>query len=481
MTSPPQAVAVISDLHLALGAGWSLEDFYSDAHMGALIDVIKVRFAGKRVDLVLLGDVFDLWQVVPATDLTAPDAVHIDLAWNLPQLRQDLTMIAQGHSQFFQALAEFGQGIDNRLVIVAGNHDHPLILPELQSHLKNILVGQFGFPDRGDNLVFPRYHFYHAPHLGIYAEHGNQYERFNRYADFFHFGPDLKQDECQGYGLVRLFWNRMENLDQDIDDRPEYWGSWFGWLRRHLRWGTLVKAWEWYQEYLLETRVEPISIDDYMKEAALAVPSATGEEHPETPEILLNAQDRNPDLLFSQDLLVEAAYRELYHQDPAFRRAVDQILQKKFAPGPVPAVSLIVGVPALNLDAPGTLIHPGTGEARSFIQGEPLVRSLRGMFTPGQGPDLFRDDNGQRSHLDPQIYKLVIMGHTHDPRWEAVPRHSDKLYINTGTWTTYTTNGRKTERTVILAEELPSHEVWVEGGIISDAGAYYPQRRQRIR
>jgi UDP-2,3-diacylglucosamine pyrophosphatase LpxH len=479
MVSEPQVVVAISDLHLSLGPDWRLEDFHSDAQMLALADWIKVRFTGQRVDLVLLGDIFDLWQVVPQADLTAAFGSQIDLTWRLPQLQSDLATVAQRHLPFFQALATFGQDPDNRLVIIAGNHDRPLITPALQATLKNILVQQFGFPDRGDNLYFPPFHFYHVPRLGLYAEHGNQYEKFNAYQHFVE--PDPLTGECQGYGLVRLFWNRMEHLAPDIDDTPEHWGSWFSWLRRHVRWGTLLKAWSWYQDYLGDRRVKPISINDYLKEAALAVPDAQGVEHAVTPDILLNAQDLNPNLLFSNDLAVEAAYRRLYDEDPEFRQAMQEILIQKFAPGPVPPVEPLPGVLPADLDAPETLIHPTAGAARSLILGEPLVRSLEGMFTPGQGPNLLRDDQGRSTHLDPKVYHLILMGHTHVPRWEGIPNHPGKLYVNSGTWTTRTVNGgTRTDRTVILVEELPSGEIWAESGPISAAGTYNTQKRQQL-
>jgi UDP-2,3-diacylglucosamine pyrophosphatase LpxH len=478
MTSP-QAVVTISDLHLSLGPDWRLEDFHSDAQMMALADWIKVRFNGRRVDLVLLGDIFDLWQVVPETDLTATLGSQIDLAWDLGQLQSDLKAVAQSHLKFFQALAKFGQSSDHRLVFIAGNHDRPLIAPALQATLKNVLVQDFGFQDRGDNLIFPSSHCYHMPHLGLYAEHGNQYEKFNKYRQFVE--PDPLVEECQGYGLVRLFWNRLEYLAPDIDDKPEHWGSWFSWLRQHLRWGTLVKAWGWYQDYLWDQRVKPITVNDYLKEAALTVPDAQGGEHAVTPEILLNVQDRNPNLLFSEDLAVEAAYRRLYHQNPEFRQTIDQILTEKFAPDPVPTVAPMPEVLPIDLDAPETLIHPAAGEARALIQGEPLVRSLGGMFTPGQGPDLLRDEQGRRTHLDSKVYHLIIMGHTHDPRWEGIPHHPGKLYVNSGTWTTRSVNGgTRADRTVILAEELPNGELWAESGLISDAGAYNTKKRQQL-
>ena len=185
MMTPPEAVAVISDLHLCLGDGWRLEDFKSDTQMIALMKFLDTdRFAGKRLDLVILGDSFDLWQTVPDSDLTAPDASQINLTLDIALYQQDLALIAQKHQEFFKALGLFSQKPEHRLVIVAGNHDHAFVHDAFKTSFKDLLVNRFQFLDRGDNLFFPDHHFYSAPELGVYMEHGNQYDKFNKYRDF---------------------------------------------------------------------------------------------------------------------------------------------------------------------------------------------------------------------------------------------------------------------------------------------------------
>jgi len=477
MMTPPKAVAVISDLHLSLGPTWKLEDFRSDAQMAALGQYLQGRFAGKRLDLVLLGDTFDLWQTVPVPDLTAAHADQINLTPDLVVYQQDLALIAQKHPGFFQALGRVSQRPEHRLVIVPGNHDHALVQVAFQTALKNLLVQRFGFQDRGDNLWFPENNFYSSPDLGVYMEHGNQYEDFNKYADFNKFGPDPKQDECRGYGLVRLFWNRLENLDPDIDDTPEHWGEWFNWLRRHGRLRTIFKAWGWYQQYQGDSRIDPISIGDYMQQSALSVTSAAGGQHPTTPDILLNAQDKNPHMLFSNDPVVEAAYRKLYQTDKNFRQLTDAILKQKFGPKAVPKVDKLPplgALPELDLNGEAQPVYPGAPvAARSLIYGEPLMRSLQGMFTPGQGPDLYRDAQGNKTHLNSNIFQMVLMGHTHEPQWQPIKGYPQKIYANTGTWTTRAANGgAQTERTVVLVEKRAGQGNWAEAGVITDAGAY---------
>jgi UDP-2,3-diacylglucosamine pyrophosphatase LpxH len=460
----------ISDLHLSKGVAWTLEDFHSDSQANSLVDYLAGRFVGQRVDLVLLGDVFDLWQVVPPNDLVADSTINLTL--DLNTIRANLQEIANQHPQFFNALARFSQGADNRLVIIPGNHDHALVSSQLQSELRSILVNRFTFLDRGDNLFFPPHYFYAVPRLGIYAEHGNQYDKFNQYQQFDHFGPNPRTEECQGYGLVRLFWNRLENLEPAIDDTPEQWGDWFTWLRRHFRWSTISRAWGWYQDYLDDNRVDPITIGDALAEKALAVPDQNGVERAVTPEILLNGQDLNRNLVFSYDLAVEQAYRDLYQRDSGFKQSIDQILQQKFAGQPLPSLAPLPGVTPVDLDANMKMIYPAAGPARSLIYGEPLMRNLAGMFTPCQGPALYRDPQGQRAHLDSQLFNFVAMGHTHESRWEPIPNFPNKLYANTGTWTTRTANGTGANRTVILVEERANQEIWAERGALRDDGQY---------
>ena len=70
---------------------------------------------------------------------------------------------------------------------------------------------------------------------------------------------------------------------------------------------------------------------------------------------------------------------------------------------------------------------------------------------------------------------MVIMGHTHEPKWEKIPGYPQKLYANSGTWTTKATNGgSKTERTVVLVEKRAGQGIWAEAGVITDAGEYQP-------
>ncbi len=478
MMADPTISVFISDLHLSKGVGWSLEDFHSDSQVTSLVDYLAGRFAGQRVDLVLLGDAFDLWQAVPPSDMAPGPPINLTL--NLNTISADLQHIATQHATFFEALARFSQSAGHRLVIIPGNHDHALVTSQLQSELRSILVNRFAFQGGGDNLFFPPHYFYAVPQLGIYAEHGNQYDKFNQYQNFAQFGPDPRTEECQGYGLVRLFWNRLENLEPAIDDAPERWGEWFNWLRRHFKWVTIAKAWRWYQDYLGDGRVDPITIGESLKEAALAVPDEQGVERVVAPEILLNGQDLNPNLLFSPDLAVEQAYRHLYQRDPGFRQTVDEILQQKFAGQPLPSLAPLDGVRPVDLDADMNLIHPVAGPAKSLILGEPLMRNLASMFSPGQGPALYRDPQGQRAHLDSQVFNFVAMGHTHDPRWEPIPRYPDKLYANTGSWTTRTANGTETKRMVVLVEKKANQEIWAERGIIQDNGQYQPLDHQRL-
>ena len=73
-----------------------------------------------------------------------------------------------------------------------------------------------GDPALAPGVVFS--HYYDAPELAAYAEHGNQLDENNAYVHFLlQFG-----EESPGFYFVRLFWNRLESLEPRLGE----WDSW---------------------------------------------------------------------------------------------------------------------------------------------------------------------------------------------------------------------------------------------------------------
>jgi UDP-2,3-diacylglucosamine pyrophosphatase LpxH len=200
----------LSDLHL--GSNPRLDDFGWDAQVDALVETLELNpKPGGQVDLVLLGDVFDLWQSVTDEECEQEDCEHVlesDLASELARL----DAIHARHPTVFAALGRFARRPGCRLFVVPGNHDHVLIRPEAQARL----AASLGVP-AGPSLWFTP--FYEHPALGLYAEHGSQFHANNAYADW---GSIARQDEAAGYFFQKLVINRMELLKASVDNPPPF-------------------------------------------------------------------------------------------------------------------------------------------------------------------------------------------------------------------------------------------------------------------
>ena len=128
-------VFVISDTHFGVGrdktGAW---DAYEDARWpGDLATFLKyagVTGAGKA-DLVINGDVFELWQsrdipcVYSSKDAGCSDADAL--------LR--FKKVVTAHAEEINLLKAFASTADNKLTLVVGNHDVALLLPSVKAEL----------------------------------------------------------------------------------------------------------------------------------------------------------------------------------------------------------------------------------------------------------------------------------------------------------------------------------------------------------
>src|SRR5512139_3312042 len=74
---------IVSDLHL--GSNPTLDDFTRDDEFASFLTLPELTpSATERVDLVLLGDSFDLWQSVSEEECRQGRAKRIDLAFTGP-------------------------------------------------------------------------------------------------------------------------------------------------------------------------------------------------------------------------------------------------------------------------------------------------------------------------------------------------------------------------------------------------------------
>jgi UDP-2,3-diacylglucosamine pyrophosphatase LpxH len=193
---------IVSDLHL--GAGDEREDFLAwgertqgpppsqRAAASARLDAAFTRFLAAQRDaaheaglvphLLLLGDVVDLWQVRRAGE-----------PWAFALIR-----ILQAHPGFVAAVRGW-IAAGGMVTWVVGNHDQPVVDPAAWA-----LVQEIFSTINGHAGGAPVHHFA-DPDAGLYAEHGHQWDPFNRLVKLQK--PDA---DCLGFRIVRLLVNQLE-------------------------------------------------------------------------------------------------------------------------------------------------------------------------------------------------------------------------------------------------------------------------------
>ncbi|MBI4400008.1 MAG: metallophosphoesterase, partial [Nitrospirae bacterium] len=239
----------MSDFHL--GQKDRMEEFHAEQEFAELINRFSIEYAvdpekGKEadeVDLVLLGDVMDLWTTItygeevnaqtadevelyfPVTEANKPDAVQKELA--------KVRAVMREHHLFFDTLARFlvDDPTRRRVIYIPGNHDHSVVDSTIQGEIhQRILrgcrqmmeqqwvrfepeVAEPRLHDLAQRIVFPNW--YADALLQVYAEHGNQLTHGGayRYNHFDQFG-----EECPGYYELKLVWNRLERRTPELDN-----------------------------------------------------------------------------------------------------------------------------------------------------------------------------------------------------------------------------------------------------------------------
>jgi UDP-2,3-diacylglucosamine pyrophosphatase LpxH len=147
------------------------------------------RHRNLRPHLLLLGDVMDLWQVRRHGE----------------SVREAVRRVLEAHVVWLTALRQWAAG-GGAITWVIGNHDQPLVDPEAWGLLMELLPSLNGWSSGAPT------HWFADPEAGLYAEHGHQWDPFNRILKLSK--PDAT---CLGYRVVRLLVNELEHLIPLID------------------------------------------------------------------------------------------------------------------------------------------------------------------------------------------------------------------------------------------------------------------------
>lgn len=399
---------VLSDLHL--GRTDELEDFV-DVNENAFVRFLKRQsddHKNRKIDLVILGDFLDIWQNATEQEKHAEHSKDVSIAVDPDLDLNRAKEIVAKHSPAFEGLRDFLESNADRcrIIITPGNHDHSLILGDIQEIVKRAIAGNSDSLRK--KLILKTY--YDEPELGIYAEHGNQFDGNNDYQDFHHFGT-----ETAGYFFVRLFWNRLEVLRPNLDN----WMNSFSAIFDQNLWELFYPAYHLFQQYYFDKRTfKRIKLASFppvfLEGTSVGIPERNVSLL-DFPDLLFTQRDVSG-RIFSTDNWLEKKMIRLYHDsaNSEFRSAVDKILREKYK-------RRIPKVP----DGDPTMLELG------FLERDPYVSAVRAMFAAGNGSAEYGPIKG--GVLKPDIYKYILLGHTHKEKKTKLDA-LDVTYFNTGSW-----------------------------------------------
>ena len=250
----------MSDFHL--GQKNRMEEFHVDNEFAELLGRLSLYHDEDEVDLVLLGDILDLWTTVISPQEEIADTIQ-DIDLYLPAESKDDVEIAENkeaqkvkaivrnHPDFFEAIGRFLADNPRKRWVryIPGNHDHSMVCEKLQnivvtailtpsvmrlSEVRNPKTTKARLLDR---ILFQPY--YDDEYLQVYAEHGNQltFGGIFRYDDeklqstFTQFGA-----ECPGYVQFKTVSGRSLRLAPKLNGlllgsfNPTNWLRLASWL-----------------------------------------------------------------------------------------------------------------------------------------------------------------------------------------------------------------------------------------------------------
>jgi UDP-2,3-diacylglucosamine pyrophosphatase LpxH len=443
---------ILSDLHL--GSGDRLDDFEADDALVTFIHSYALR--EEPVELILAGDTFEFLQVrLPILG---------DYEWSGAAAEQRLRAILAAHAAVIAALRDFVAQPGNQLTLLIGNHDFELHYEAAKTLLRSALGLQPGAEWLRFGLSYEG--------GGIYLEHGNQFDDWNR---FVHFeGISEPFEVVRGTRVVKDVINPLE--DDPLEVAP---------LVDNVK---PTSAFFWYM--LALPRLRRPDVRRYVVRGLLrlfrtvALPRAYHwRPMLEVREELLGA----PGTTLQRELALQAVYA----LDPALREAaaVDH-------GGVIPEVQLRrrgIGRPAALARTPSSR-RPSFRFRPGFVS----LASGRPGFTRGREPAeaalaRMEQEAGRQLRREIREFKgtllrgmariaagpehghntLFVCGHTHLA--EVVAFNERQTYVNTGTWTTIIqdikTKRRQEQRFPFLEVLYPDGSETPQGRLLVWQGA----------
>jgi UDP-2,3-diacylglucosamine pyrophosphatase LpxH len=250
------------------GGAWAAsEDFRWPGALKGFLDFLSQR-GNHAVDLVIAGDLFELWQPPQQVKCVGASA---ELGCTVDEMVTIAKAVVSAHAQEMGLLAEFAERGDNRVHLIPGNHDAALLLEPvwqqfagpLRAEKGRVLLVQSGVWVSADGLVV--------------VEHGHQIGAdVNRYEDWPK--PPVRSERDKTYVVrpwgerfVQVVFNEQEAQYPIIDNlSPEAAGVRYRMADRGV-WGSLEDLARFIAFNLFETSAA-------QKTALLGAPKGEPEE-----------------------------------------------------------------------------------------------------------------------------------------------------------------------------------------------------------
>lgn len=223
---PARQTILISDLHFGTGrevggAEWlATEDFRWTGEFAAFLTQISTD-SGGNTDLVILGDMFELWQPVVRNCEHANKNYGCTEAEAVVRARRVLSE----HKDDMAALAAFATTGTNSVAIVPGNHDAALFFPAVQQLVKQAVGNAARVEIRTKG-------YWLSQDKRIFGEHGQQMgrdvNRFDRWPNPFVGPGGAHLQKTWGEQFVQSFYNQYEEKYAVIDNVADNGGVAYG-------------------------------------------------------------------------------------------------------------------------------------------------------------------------------------------------------------------------------------------------------------
>jgi UDP-2,3-diacylglucosamine pyrophosphatase LpxH len=189
----------LSDLHL--GDGKERDDFQFHREFDDMVRKLSGQF--KKIEVILLGDIFDLIRTQKYYEFEGLPHPEVKL-----KVMED---IVEQHVSFFETLSYFTEKAGNQLRYVIGNHDFGTYL---DPRLLEMVREKFG-------LILTPESYYRDEPLRIWAEHGHRYDVINN--TFNNDGTPIPY--CLGdkivVEIVDKFFDKVRKKQAELGIDPE--------------------------------------------------------------------------------------------------------------------------------------------------------------------------------------------------------------------------------------------------------------------